>query len=159
MDYNLKVLIDANVFIDYIQKRPIGFTGAFSIFALSAREVIRLLVTDLTIANMKYSLRKDIPAAEFYETIKGLRELFVIIPIGEKCVDQALAVEARDFEDALQYFAAEQAGVDCIVTRNTKDFVFGNTVEVLEPHDFLTKVFCRSTVVIERHNNKHDEYN
>lgn len=141
MDCNLNVLIDANVFIDYIQRRPIGFNEAFAIFTLSAKGSIRLLVTDLTIANMKYSLRKIISTAEFYETIKGLRELFVIIPVGESCVDQALAIEPRDFEDALQYFSGEQAGVDCLVTRNTKDFVFGDSVEVLEPRDFLIKYF------------------
>ena len=141
MDYNLNVLIDANVFIDYILQRPVGFNEAFTIFTLSAKGSLRLLVSDLTIANMKYSLRKDIPATEFYETIKGLRELFVIIPVGESSVDQALAIEPRDFEDALQYYSAEQAEADCIVTRNTKDFLFGNTVEVLEPKDFLSKYF------------------
>ena len=141
MDYNFNVLIDANVFIDYILQRPVGFNEAFTIFTLSAKGSLRLLVSDLTIANMKYSLRKDIPATEFYETIKGLRELFVIIPVGESSVDQALAIEPRDFEDALQYYSAEQAEADCIVTRNTKNFLFGNTVEVLEPKDFLSKYF------------------
>jgi predicted nucleic acid-binding protein len=95
----------------------------------------------LSIANIKYSTRKDIPLKEFYETIKGLRELFTIIPVGEKAVDRALALEPRDFEDALQYFSAEQAGVDCIVTRNIKDFYFDNSVETMEPGDFLTKYF------------------
>jgi len=50
-------------------------------------------------------------------------------------------MESRDFEDALQYYAAEQAGVDCVVTRNLKDFDFDSAVETLEPHDFLSKYF------------------
>ena len=141
MDNKLSVFIDTNIFLDYIQQRPIGFKEAVIIFSLSAKNDIILLVSDLSIANMKYSTRKVIPLAEFYETIKGLRELFTIIPVGEKVVDHALEIETRDFEDALQYFSAEQAGADCIVTRNIKDFDFSSTVETLEPIDFLKKYF------------------
>jgi hypothetical protein len=36
---------------------------------------------------------------------------------------------------------AEQAGADCVVTRNLKDFDFEFTVETLEPQDFLSKYF------------------
>ena len=39
------------------------------------------------------------------------------------------------------FFSAEQAGAQVIVTRNVKDFVFADTVEVLEPYDFLSKYF------------------
>ena len=77
----------------------------------------------------------------FYETIKGIRELFTIVPVGEKAIDRALALEPRDFEDALQYYSAEQAGADFIVTRNVKDFDFASTVKTLEPKDFLAKYF------------------
>ena len=141
MDNKMTVFIDTNIFLDYIQHRPVGFNEAMKILGLSAKGHINLLVSDLSIANIKYSTRKDIPLKEFYETIKGLRELFTIVPVGEKAVDRALALEPRDFEDALQYFSAEQAGVDCIVTRNIKDFYFDNSVETMEPGDFLTKYF------------------
>ena len=137
----LQVFIDTNVFIDYIQERPIGFNEAFAIFELSAKELIHLLVTDLSISNMKYSTRKEITTADFYATIKGIRELFTIVHIGENVVDKALAIEAKDFEDALQFFAAEQAGAECVVTRNVKDFDFSSAVEVLEPKAFLSKYF------------------
>ena len=45
---------------------------------------------------------------------------------------------AKDFEDALQYFSAVQAGADCIVTRNIKDFDF-STIKVLTPNEFLAQ--------------------
>ena len=44
--------------------------------------------------------------------------------------------KAKDFEDALQYFSAKAIGVDCIVTRNVKDFPFSE-LQVLTPKDFL----------------------
>ncbi|MBQ8095801.1 MAG: hypothetical protein IJ243_01750 [Prevotella sp.] len=101
-----------------MQERPVGFAEANTIVELSAKGDIVMLISDLTIANTKYSTRKSIPLADFYSTITALRELFVIVPIGAEAVDHALALKPRDFEDALQCFSAEQAGADCLLTRN-----------------------------------------
>jgi hypothetical protein len=38
----------------------------------------------------------------------------------------------------LQYFSAVQAGADCLITRNIKDFGFAN-MEVLDSSTFLGK--------------------
>ncbi len=141
MSNKMTVFIDTNIFLDYIQHRSVGFNEARKIFELSAKDHINLLVSDLSIANIKYSTRKVIPQKDFYETIKGLRELFTIVPVGEQAVDRTLHLEPRDFEDALQYFSAEQVGADCIVTRNIKDFDFNGSVETLEPGNFLAKYF------------------
>lgn len=141
MDNKLSVFIDTNIFLDFIEKRPEGVTEAYAIFKLAAKNRITMLVSDLSIANMKYSTRKTITLSDFYKIIKLSRELFTIVPVGEKAVDHALEIETRDFEDALQYFSAEQAGADCVVTRNIKDFDFASTVETLEARDFLKKYF------------------
>ena len=75
-------------------------------------------VSDLTIANMRYITRKDIPLEQFYAVMKQLRPYYHIVPLGSIVIDKAYQIETKDFEDALQYFAAEQAEVDSIVTRN-----------------------------------------
>ena len=137
----MKVFIDTNIFLDYIQQRPEGWKEAEVIFFLAIHGDIELLVADLTIANMRYITRKDITLEQFYTVMKGLRPYYHIVPLGSSVVDQAYAIETKDFEDALQYFAAEQAGADCLVTRNLKDFDFVVEVETLEPKDFLTKDF------------------
>lgn len=141
MDERLNVFIDTNVFLDYIQRRPVGFMEAYSIFSLAATNDIILMVSDLSIANSKYSTRKTIPIADFYAAIKSLRELFTIVPVGESAIDHALTLEAKDFEDALQYFSAKQAGAHCLLTRNMKDFYFASDIEVVGPKDFLVKYF------------------
>jgi predicted nucleic acid-binding protein len=48
-----------------------------------------------------------------------------ILPLDEKIVDTALESEFSDFEDALQYYAAEKQGIDFIITRNKKDYAKG----------------------------------
>ena len=137
----MKVFIDTNIFLDYIQQRPEGWKEAEVIFFLAIHGDIELLVTDLTIANMRYVTRKDIALEQFYAVMKGLRPYYQIIPLGSSVVDKAYQIETKDFEDALQYYAAEQAGADCVVTRNLRDFDFAFTVETLAPNDFLTKYF------------------
>ena len=109
MDNKLSVFIDTNIFLDFIEKRPEGVTEAYAIFRLAAKKRITMLVSDLSIANMKYSTRKTITLPNFYKIIKLSRELFTIVPVGEKVVDHALEIETRDFEDALQYYSAKKA--------------------------------------------------
>jgi predicted nucleic acid-binding protein len=137
----MKVFIDTNVFLDYIQERPEGWKEAETIFFLAIHGDIDLLVSDLTIANMRYITRKDIPLEQFYGVMKGLRPYYRIVSLGSPVVDKAYQIESKDFEDALQYYAAEQAGAECVVTRNLKDFDFAFTTETLEPQDFLSKYF------------------
>lgn len=137
----MKVFIDTNVFLDYIQQRPEGWKEAEVIFFLAIHGDVELLVSDLTIANMRYVTRKDIGLEQFYAVMKGLRPYYHIVPLGGSVVDKAYQIESKDFEDALQYFAAEQAGADCVVTRNLKDFGFALATEALEPKAFLSKYF------------------
>ena len=107
---------------------------------LSANYEIDLILSDLTLANVRYVTRRDFSNELFYEVINGMRDLFEIAPVGPHAVDRALMLRANDFEDALQYFSAIQSGTDCIVTRNVKDFALSE-IEVLTPSDFLAKYF------------------
>jgi len=104
----MKVFIDTNVFLDYIQQWPEGWKEAEVIFFLAIHGDIELLVSDLTIANMRYITRKDIPLEQFYAVMKGLRPYYRIVSLGSPVVDKAYQIESKDFKDALQYYAAEQ---------------------------------------------------
>lgn len=120
----MRVFIDTNIFLDYIQQRQPWWKDAETIFFLAINGDIDLLVSDLTIANMRYITRKNIPLEQFYATMKGLRPYYTIVPVGSCVVDEAYRIETADFEDALQYFSAQQAMADCVLTRNLKDFDF-----------------------------------
>ena len=137
----MRVFIDTNIFLDYIQQRPEGWKEAETLFYLAIAGDIEMLVSDLTIANMRYITRKNIPLEQFYAVMKGLRRFYTIVPVGEVSVDEAYRIENKDFEDALQYFSAVQAGADCLVTRNLKDFDFGGSLNMMEPAVFLEKYF------------------
>lgn len=45
----------------------------------------------------------------------------------------------KDFEDAIQSFAAEYNEIEFIVTRNVNDFV-GSNIEAMEPKELLKRL-------------------
>ncbi len=134
----MKVFIDTNIFLDILCRRERFVDDALSIFDMAVDDQIELLITDLSIANIKYITRKEIPSEKFYDLIQTFRPVFTIVPIGAGVIDSAISLRANDFEDALQYFSAVQAGADCLVTRNIKDYGFAK-MEVLDSKAFLDK--------------------
>jgi predicted nucleic acid-binding protein len=134
----MKVFIDTNIFLDILCRREQFVDDALSIFDMAVDDRIDLLISDLSIANIKYITRKEIPADKFYDLMEAFLPVFTIVPLGVEVVDRAINLKANDFEDALQYFSAVQAGADCLITRNIKDFGFAK-MEVLDSSAFLAK--------------------
>jgi predicted nucleic acid-binding protein len=133
-----RVFIDTNIFLDILFRREQFVDDALSIFDMAVDGQIVLLISDLSIANIKYITRKEIPTEEFYNLIQIFRPIFTIVPLGAEVIDKAISLRASDFEDALQYFSAVQAEADCLVTRNIKDYGFAN-MEVLDSKTFVDK--------------------
>lgn len=133
-----RVFIDTNIFLDILFRREQFVDDALSIFDMAVDGQIVLLISDLSIANIKYITRKEISTEEFYNLIQIFRPIFTIVPLGAEVIDKAISLRASDFEDALQYFSAVQAEADCLVTRNIKDFAFADT-EVLDSKTFVVK--------------------
>ena len=134
----IKTFIDTNIFLDILCKREKFVDDALSIFDMAVDNQIELLISDLSIANIKYITRKEIPVDKFYNLIQTFRPIFTIVPLGTDVIDKALDLRANDFEDALQYFSAVQANADCLVTRNIKDYGFAK-MEVLDSQTFIAK--------------------
>lgn len=87
-------------------------------------------------ANVAYIARKKFSGEAIYEILSSLFEFAEITSVDSAVVKSAVDLKAKDFEDALQYFSAKAIGVDCIVTRNVKDFLFSE-IQVLTPKEFL----------------------
>lgn len=133
-----RVFIDTNIFLDILFRREQFVDDALCIFDMAVDGQIVLLISDLSIANIKYITRKEISTEEFYNLIQIFRPIFTIVPLGAEVIDKAISLRASDFEDALQYFSAVQAEADCLVTRNIKDYGFAN-MEVLDSKTFVDK--------------------
>ncbi len=136
----MRVFIDTNVFLDLLFRREGFLADSLRVFDLAVDGKLEILISDLSIANIKYITRKDYSVERFYEVMAVFRPVFTIVPVGEEAVDEAFALKARDFEDALQYFSAAHAMADFLLTRNIKDYGFA-TMKVITPSDFLASYF------------------
>lgn len=70
--------------------------------------------------------------------IKSICVLFTIAGASNDAVLNAIDNrDFRDFEDALQDCCAAEAGCDCIVTANGKDFIGHSQTAIKSPEAFL----------------------
>jgi len=79
-------------------------------------------VSSLAFSNLFYILRQQTSGPEAVAILRKLRLITRVIEVDERTIDLALASTFADFEDAIQYFAAAEQGLDAIVTRNRRDY-------------------------------------
>ena len=133
-----RIFLDTNVVLDYLMERGDFYKDSEYIFQAAYNNEVELCLSSLSFSNIAYITRKKFSKDELYELLAELRKMVTCTKVDDRVVDAAITSKAKDFEDALQYFSAIQAGVDCIVTRNIKDFEF-STIKVLTPNEFLVK--------------------
>ena len=136
----MRVFLDTNIVIDFLSGRKPFAEDAIALFQLADDKEVELLVSDLTIVNTVYILQRlHYSMSEIYDSIDDIRSLITIVPIGEGVIDQCLQHRGDDFEDEVQYFSAINAKTDYVVTRNKKDFDFGDE-DVLTPKELFKKL-------------------
>lgn len=116
------VYIDSDIILDLLARREPFYEPAASLFSMIERGEIKGYVSPLIFANLFYILRKSTSNARAADTLKKLKFLLHILPIDDKIIDLALSSRFHDFEDAVQYYTAQQNGINYLITRNKKDY-------------------------------------
>jgi predicted nucleic acid-binding protein len=131
------VFIDTDVIVDFLtDRKPFSLESA-KIFSLIDQKKIKGCVPSLSFSNLYYVLRKFGTHKKVISTLQDLSELVDILKVDSDIVKSALTSDFKDFEDAIQYFAAqEHKNVDCVITRNIKDYKDGS-LPVMTPETFL----------------------
>ena len=132
-----KVLIDTDIILDFFfDKQP--FSGhAAKIFSLCELKQIQGFVTPVIYSNVYYLLRQTAKHEKVIEKLTQLLTITDVLLMDKEIVLQALSSNFKDFEDALQNYAAEKAGdIEVILTRNAKDFKTSG-LGVMTPEDYL----------------------
>ena len=130
-----RIFIDTNVIIDVLMQRD-GYLSSARVLALAKNEDTTLFVSVLTMANLAYILRKSLKGDSFYAEMRKLSCLVNVADTTNNHFLSALDLQAKDFEDALQYYCAISNECNIIVTRNKKDFAF-SSISVLTPEELL----------------------
>ena len=134
----MRVLLDTNVLLDCLLKRPMFYEDSnrviqYCLFSVNG------YIAGHSFADMFYMLHeKEKRSVEYCRnTFLKLCRTFEVCAVDKaRVVAAAGNVAFDDFEDALQAECALNADVDYIITRNPKDFA-NSAVAVLSPAEFL----------------------
>lgn len=117
-----KVFLDCDIIIDVLARRGEYYTPAATLLSLAERKKLEAFTSPLAIANVHYVLSRFSNKNKSRESIRKLRSFISIVPVDEKVIDLALNSTFLDLEDAIQYYAAYQAGIEFLITRNVVDY-------------------------------------
>lgn len=138
----MNVLIDTCVVIDALQSRAPFQKDAEAVFlAVANRRCVGFLTAN-SVTDIYYLMHRALHSAE--ETRKALGVLFSLFELLDTCgIDcrKALTSGISDYEDAVMVEAAARAEIDCIVTRNLKDYV-GAPMPVYSPAQLVALLYA-----------------
>lgn len=134
----MRVLIDTCVIIDALQARAPFAEAAQKIFIYSANQQFEGYITAKSVTDIYYlTHRLTHSDAETRKILSKLFTLFHVLDTASLDCRKAISSEISDYEDAIMVETAIRSGMDCIVTRNVKDYAT-SSVPVYEPSAFLS---------------------
>lgn len=136
----MKLFLDANILVSVLNKEYPAFTYSSRILSLSDRPGFELYTSPICLAIAFYFAEKKSGSALAGKKMAVLCQHLKIAAVGQETVTQCTGnKKIKDFEDGLEYYAAIDAGCECIITENLKDFYFSE-IEVLNAEYFMKKL-------------------
>ncbi|WP_281336566.1 type II toxin-antitoxin system VapC family toxin [Flavobacterium eburneipallidum] len=131
------IFIDINILVDVFANREPFVHKSLAIYNLATKRKIKLYSSSNTITTLHYILKKSISEEKTRLALEHVIEYVSIIPVDINIIKKSLKSNHKDFEDAIQIISAQSINdMDCIVTRNLKDYKNAE-INVLSPDDFL----------------------
>lgn len=117
------IFLDTNVVIDFLADRKPFSLDAARLFEFSLSGEARIYISSVSYNNIYYILRQSLSELATMKLLNELAEISEILDVTKAVIQQALRSGFKDFEDAIQYYCAVSLSkIECIVTRNSKDF-------------------------------------
>lgn len=136
----MKALIDTCVIVDVLQSREPFCEKAQTIFLAAANNQFTGCMTAKSATDIYYLTHRYTHDDKASRSV--LNKLFTIFEVldtaGMDC-RHAIPSGISDFEDAVMVETAVRTEMNCIVTRNIKDFA-NSSVPVFTPQEFLEKL-------------------
>ncbi|MBQ2493817.1 MAG: PIN domain-containing protein [Bacilli bacterium] len=137
----MRILVDTNIFLDFFLPNA-EFQGlAKDLFLYCRRSRSQIYVSATTLRDVGYIAKRRLHDEEKGRYIQ--REVYSIctkiVSVSADAAITALYDGNPDYEDSLIMEAAEEAGCDCIVTRNAAHFA-NSPVPAFDIRDFLDYV-------------------
>lgn len=132
-----RVLFDSDILLDVLARRQPFVIASAQALNMVAQAQVQGYVSGHAVTNIFYILRRQVGSEAARELLSRLLQRLKVASVTDEVIRAALQSPITDFEDAVTSEAAKAVGADCIVTRNTPDFVASSIPAVL-PEEFLT---------------------
>ena len=130
------VLVDLNILLDVLQMREPFYEASARLLALIETGRVKGYIAAHSVTTLFYLIQKDKSAAQARADITSLTQFLEIAPVDQSTIEQALNLDYRDFEDAVQMISALQCKAEYLITRNVSDYQPA-LLPVIQPVDFL----------------------
>jgi predicted nucleic acid-binding protein len=118
-----KVFLDTNIIVDLIANRKPFSKYSIEIFKKAEEKKIKLFTSSHSIATTHYLLKKYLEEKILRNVLYNLLDYVTVIAVDTDVLKKGLRSKHKDFEDSIQILCASTIEkIDCIVTRNIKDF-------------------------------------
>lgn len=135
----MRLLIDANILLDVLQKREPYVHTSSLIWKMCEIGSVEGYVSSLTVANLIYVMRKELTPEKIEETLLLLKLIFQLTDLTVSDITEAAEMKWPNFEDAVQSAIAKRIHADCIITRNTRDFKKSQILS-FTPDEYLARI-------------------
>lgn len=133
----MRVIIDTCVIMDAVQNREPFAEDAKAIFRAAANNWFTGCITAKSSTDIYYLTHRCTHSDK--DTRAILTKLYILFDVLDTAgmdVRRAISSNVSDYEDAVMIETAIREDIDCIVTRNTKDYS-ASSIPVYSPSDFL----------------------
>lgn len=133
----MRVLIDTNIMLDFLSKRPSFFKSADSIIQLCCEEKVQGFIAAHSVVNAFYILRKEYSEETRKEILSQFTDLVPVVEIDHTSIKECLLNgKYKDLEDCLQENCAKKCQADYIITRDPSGFS-ESKIPAVSPDRFL----------------------
>ena len=131
-----KIVIDINIFMDFLFKRE-GHEKVAEVFSICSKGEIKGYICAHEITTLSYFLEKTIrDKRKIRKSLSVIMNRFTVCEINVELLNKAVFSEISDFEDAVIEASAIEKKAEYILTRNTKDFK-RSSVDAITPEELL----------------------
>lgn len=135
----MRIFLDANILVSVLNKEYPLFSYSARIVSLADIKKFTVYTSPICLAIAFYFAEKKSGTQLAKKKIEILVDKLSITDVGKKEVLQSLQnKKVDDFEDGLEYYAAESSNCDAIITEDINDFYFSST-PVFNSRSFLEK--------------------
>ncbi len=132
----MNLLLDTNVYIDYLGKQAAFFEPAQKIFAAGYFGDVKLWVPAQSLADAFNVLKRYVGADRVQRAMDASLEVVSLVSLTPSDAARALKLGWNDYEDCLISLSALQAKADYIITRDIKGFE-RSMVPAITPAEWL----------------------